>query len=72
MGWIEIIGIIGAIVTAMLGFLQSRQNKGHIAQVQVTVDGRYTKMSDRVDQLTASLTAAGIAVPPPTKDTATG
>jgi hypothetical protein len=63
MGWIQLIGIVGALVTALLGFLQSRQNKGKIQEVHVMVNNQRKTMLTRNKLLADTLRAHDIDVP---------
>jgi hypothetical protein len=63
MGWIQLIGIAGACLTALLGFLQSRQNKNRIQDVHVMVNRQRDVMIKRNRLLAATLRAHDIDVP---------
>jgi hypothetical protein len=64
MGWIEIIGVVGALAAAVLSFLQSRQNKGKIQEVRVIVNHTRDVMVARNRLLAATLRENHIDVPP--------
>ena len=63
MNWIPVIGIIGAFLTALLSFLQSRQNKGKIQEIHVMVNNQRQTMMTRNKLLADTLRAHDIDVP---------
>ena len=63
MSWIELATVVVTFLTAVLVFLQTRKNTDKLQEVHLAVNGRLDTVLDRVTQLTAALTAAGVAVP---------
>jgi hypothetical protein len=53
---------------AWLAFLQSRQNKGKIAEVHVLVNSQLSAVLARAALLTLTLEEAGVEVPPDVKE----
>lgn len=63
MQWVVLAGVIITFATAVLGFLQSRQNKGKIHQIHVMVNHQRTMIIRRNKVLAATLRDNGIRVP---------
>jgi hypothetical protein len=68
--WVVLAGLVVTFCTALLGFVQSRQNAARIQQVHILVNSNLTKVMDRLGieqtrtaQLKDSLSRAGVDVP---------
>lgn len=58
------LGAVAACVTATAAWHKARQNNSQLQEIHVLVNSRLTEVCDRVGQLTQSLQAAGVEVPP--------
>jgi hypothetical protein len=70
--YLVLAGVILTFLTALTGWLKSRQNGEKIAEVHVLVNAQLTAVVARVGQLVATLETAGVPVPPDPGGPATG
>jgi hypothetical protein len=59
--WLVLAGVVITFATSIVGFWQTRRK---VAEVHVLVNSQLHDVLDRVQQLTVTLEAAGVEVPP--------